>query len=135
MRKCQEDLHRELRVEIPPPDEADLVEDETVHESEWLGDVDEEGNSSESPKKVSTKPVTVKPIAATRLFSVNRDVEAINQQQLDLLGIDGQVCYQCKDNGVEPFLSQLKAGLKVSENIKLCIGAQVCNKNSYNELL
>ena len=63
-------------------------------------------------------------VTATRLFSVNRDVEGVNGRQLKELDTE-QVGFTARDSGIDPFLNQLKQGLKVPQQLDLRVGAQV----------
>ncbi len=75
-------------------------------------------------------------IRPTKLFSTNNDVDAFNEQEMKRLcqritnneGDDStleMIVYKAVDTGKEQYMSQLKNGMKVPGELKLCKGAQV----------
>lgn len=81
-------------------------------------DGNDEINENESQK--------VKP---TKLFSTNRDVDDFNLTQLKELNSNDRreksVHFKSIDEGIEPYLSQLRAGTKAPQELTLVVGAQV----------
>lgn len=109
---------------------------DTINMCDRLGGCGDEVKSMQTELDVAATaeekvPVT---IPATRLFSVNRDVDAVNLRELQEIcgGVGGstkliqyKVRYTWETSGKEPYLNQLKQGTKAPEILVLCIGAQV----------
>jgi ATP-dependent DNA helicase PIF1 len=74
---------------------------------------------------------TIGEVRPTKLFATNRDVDAFNASEMLRLsqlggeGPDNVQRYKSIDEGVEPYLQQLKQGTKAPEFLELRIGAQV----------
>jgi hypothetical protein len=62
-------------------------------------------------------------VEPTKLFTLNRDVDKINEERLDSIPAKGKL-FKAKDRGEEPFLEQLKHCV-APEDLKLKVGAQV----------
>lgn len=81
-------------------------------------------------KQLPSKKLEIRP---TKLFSTNHDVDQFNMTELERLsmssdGLDDDkdpIIYFARDDGSEPYLSQLKAGTKAPEKLYLKRGAQV----------
>jgi len=63
-------------------------------------------------------------IAPTRLFSINNQVDDLNNRELNKLELP-EVTYHAKDVGTEHHLRTLRQGLKVPDRLNLRVGAQV----------
>ena len=60
----------------------------------------------------------------TKLYSRNKDVDEYNTSQLQKLTTES-FTYQAIDTGKDPYLNQLKSGIRAAEVLELRIGAQV----------
>lgn len=81
-------------------------------------------------KQLQSKKLEIRP---TKLFSTNHDVDQFNMTELERLSMSSDdmdddkdpIIYFARDDGREPYLSQLKAGTKAPEKLHLKRGAQV----------
>lgn len=112
IKKCEEDLNRVLTVEVTDEEQND----------ETKGEVRDDDTQQDG---IEPKQKRIQVLSATKLFSVNRDVDEINNKEIGHLREEELVTFSAFDFGEEPFLTQLKQGIKASENITLCKGAQV----------
>ncbi len=86
------------------------------------------GNGSESD---------VGAVRPTKLFSTNKDVDAFNAAEMLRLASSSErvEAYRAVDEGVEPYLQQLKQGTKAPELLELRVGAQVSVACCFNTAL
>jgi len=75
-------------------------------------------------KLVEAATDSINEVKPTKLFSRNADVDDYNRQQLNALEGEEHV-YLANDTGKEPYLNQLRQGIKAPEELVLKVGAQV----------
>ena len=81
-------------------------------------------------KKPFVTPTTTTPtVRPTKLFSTNKDVDSYNSMELEKLAQlypdSEEVRYEAVDEGREPYLNQLRQGMKAPAVLVLRAGAQV----------
>lgn len=119
-------LLQELRQGVVSHTTAQILNRKVMEALQQQYKEQEQARSKDGQEKAETK------VKATKLFSINRDVDAYNNAELAKLKVNNdpanpiqEYTFKSIDSGKEPYLTHLRNGTKAPEVLTLKVGAQV----------